>query len=45
MQQARAVGADAVIGIDFDYELLGTGNGVLMVSASGTAGLLKPPGA
>ena len=41
-EQARALGADAVIGIDFDYEVLGTSNGMLMVSASGTAVLLKP---
>ena len=41
-EQARAVGADAVIGIDFDYEVLGTNNGMLMVTASGTAVALKP---
>jgi len=41
-EQARGLGADAVIGIDFDYEVLGTSNGMLMVSASGTAVLLKP---
>jgi uncharacterized protein YbjQ (UPF0145 family) len=40
--QAQAVGADAVVGIDFDYEVLGSNNGMLMVSASGTAVLLKP---
>ncbi|SFK79817.1 heavy metal-binding domain-containing protein [Falsiroseomonas stagni] len=45
-QQAAAVGADAVLGIDIDYEVLGSGNGMLMVSASGTAVKLKPgPGA
>ena len=44
-QQAAAVGADAVIGIDIDYEVLGTNNGMLMVSASGTAVTLKPLGA
>jgi uncharacterized protein YbjQ (UPF0145 family) len=26
-----------VVGIDIDYEVLGTNNGMLMVSASGTA--------
>jgi uncharacterized protein YbjQ (UPF0145 family) len=41
-EQARAIGADAVIGIDFDYEVLGSNNGMLMVSASGTAVALKP---
>lgn len=40
-EQARAVGADAVIGIDFDYEVLGANNGMLMVTASGTAMTLK----
>lgn len=43
-EQARAVGADAVIGIDFDYEVLGSNNGMLMVSASGTAVTLKGGG-
>ena len=41
-QQAAAAGADAVIGIDIDYEVLGTNNGMLMVSASGTAVKLRP---
>ena len=36
-QQATALGANAVIGIDLDYEVLGQNNGMLMVSASGTA--------
>jgi len=43
MSKAYSLGADAVIGIDFDYEVLGSRNGMLMVSASGTAVLLKPP--
>jgi uncharacterized protein YbjQ (UPF0145 family) len=34
---AEGVGADAVIGIDIDYEVLGSNNGMLMVSISGTA--------
>jgi uncharacterized protein YbjQ (UPF0145 family) len=34
---ALAVGADAVVGIDLDYEVLGSNNGMLMVSVSGTA--------
>jgi uncharacterized protein YbjQ (UPF0145 family) len=34
---AQNVGADAVVGIDFDYEVLGSNNGMLMVSVSGTA--------
>ena len=36
-QKAAARGANAVIGIDLDYEVLGQNNGMLMVSASGTA--------
>ena len=35
--RARQLGADAIVGIDLDYEVLGTQNGMLMVSASGTA--------
>lgn len=34
---ATELGADAVIGIDLDYEVLGSNNGMLMVSVSGTA--------
>ena len=34
---ATAHGANAVIGVDLDYEVLGAGNGMLMVTASGTA--------
>jgi len=34
---ARELGADAVVGVDIDYEVLGKDNGMLMVSASGTA--------
>jgi uncharacterized protein YbjQ (UPF0145 family) len=36
-ERATALGANAVVGIDLDYEVLGQGNGMLMVSASGTA--------
>jgi uncharacterized protein YbjQ (UPF0145 family) len=36
-ERAREMGADAVIGIDIDYEVLGEGGGMLMVTASGTA--------
>ena len=35
--RAAALGADAVVGIDIDYETLGSNNGMLMVTASGTA--------
>ena len=40
-QRAQAMGADAVIGIDIDYEVLGANNGMLMVTASGTAVKLR----
>jgi len=36
-QRARAMGAVAVVGVDVDYEVLGANNGMLMVTASGTA--------
>lgn len=35
--EARDLGADAVVGIDLDYEVLGQGGSMLMVSATGTA--------
>ena len=35
--RASQLGANAVVGVDLDYEVLGTNNGMLMVSASGTA--------
>src|SRR5687767_3940167 len=35
--KAQQLGANAVIGIDVDYEVLGTNNGMLMVAVSGTA--------
>jgi uncharacterized protein YbjQ (UPF0145 family) len=41
MAQAQGLGADAVVGIDIDYEVLGSNNGMLMVSASGTAVRLR----
>ena len=39
--EARQLGADAVVGVDLDYEVLGERNGMLMVSASGTAVKLR----
>ena len=36
-ERARQVNADAVVGIDIDYEVLGQSGSMLMVSASGTA--------
>lgn len=37
VERAARLGADAVIGIDIDYEVLGEKGGMLMVTASGTA--------
>lgn len=34
---AKALGADAVVGVDYDYETIGTSGSMLMVSAAGTA--------
>lgn len=36
-EQAQRLGANAVIGIDLDYETVGSNGGMLMVAASGTA--------
>ena len=36
-QRAGALGANAVVGVDIDYEVLGQGNNMLMVTVSGTA--------
>jgi uncharacterized protein YbjQ (UPF0145 family) len=36
-EAAQELGANAVIGVDIDYEVLGEKNGMLMVSVSGTA--------
>jgi uncharacterized protein YbjQ (UPF0145 family) len=36
-EAAQELGADAVIGVDLDYEVLGEKNGMLMVSINGTA--------
>ncbi len=40
-QRAGALGAQAVIGVDLDYEVLGAGGDMLMVTASGTAVTLE----
>lgn len=36
-ERARRLGANAVLGVKMDYEVLGANNGMLMVTASGTA--------
>ena len=42
MENAKAMGANAVIGVDLDYETIGGGTGnMLMVSASGTAVVIE----
>ncbi len=38
---AQALGGNAVVGVDLDYEVLGPNNGMLMVSVSGTAVILE----
>ena len=40
VQEATTRGANAVIGVDLDYETVGQGGSMLMVSASGTAVVL-----
>ncbi|WP_298608969.1 heavy metal-binding domain-containing protein [uncultured Thiothrix sp.] len=40
-ERAQALGANAVVGVDIDYEVLGSSGSMLMVSASGTAVILE----
>ena len=40
-EQAKNLGANAIVGIDIDYETIGTNSSMLMVSASGTAVVLE----
>ena len=37
VEAAKELGANGVIGIDFDYEVMGEANGMMMVAVSGTA--------
>jgi len=37
IEEARKIGADAIIGIDFDYETVGASGSMLMINVSGTA--------
>lgn len=37
IQRAQQMGANAIVGIDIDYETIGQGNSMLMVATSGTA--------
>ena len=36
-ERARELGANAIVGIDLDYEVIGSHGGMMMVSVSGTA--------
>ena len=36
-QRAQAIGANAIVGIDIDYETIGANGSMLMVATSGTA--------
>lgn len=40
--RAQEMGADAIVGVDIDYESLGSSNNMMMVSATGTAVRLAP---
>lgn len=40
-ENARRLGANAIVGIDLDYETVGTNGSMLMVTASGTAVLTE----
>lgn len=40
-QRAAEQGCNAVVGVDIDYEVLGANNGMLMVTASGTAVVIE----
>ena len=40
-QRAMKMGANAVVGVDIDYEVLGQSNNMLMVIASGTAVIIR----
>jgi uncharacterized protein YbjQ (UPF0145 family) len=37
VDEARELGADAVVGVDIDYEVIGQSGSMMMVSVSGTA--------
>jgi uncharacterized protein YbjQ (UPF0145 family) len=37
MEAAKELGANGIVGIDFDYEVMGETNGMMLVAVSGTA--------
>lgn len=41
VKRASAMGANAIVGVDVDYEVLGADNGMLMVTVSGTGVICK----
>ena len=41
-EQALHLGANAIVGIDIDYETIGASSSMLMVSATGTAVIVEP---
>ena len=40
-ERAFSMGANAVVGVDIDYEVLGQGGNMIMVTASGTAVVIE----
>jgi len=40
-ERAAALGANAIVGVDIDYETIGANSSMMMVSASGTAVVIK----
>ncbi|MFQ5797128.1 MAG: heavy metal-binding domain-containing protein [Bacteroidota bacterium] len=40
-EEAKSLGGNAVVGVDLDYETVGRGSSMLMVSASGTAVVIE----
>ncbi len=41
ISRAQEMGANAIVGVDIDYEVLGSGGSMLMVTASGTAVVVR----
>ncbi|GAB3937186.1 heavy metal-binding domain-containing protein [Larkinella terrae] len=41
IEQAQGLGANAIIGVDLDYQTVGNNGGLLMVSANGTAVIIE----
>lgn len=41
VRRAMEIGANAVVGVSVDYEVLGSGGNMIMVTASGTAVVIE----